>query len=309
MRIVFMGTPEIAVPSLDRLVNSQHEVCAVVTQPDRPKGRGKKLAFSPVKEFAVANNLEVLQPEKTTDPAFMDRMKEIKPDLIVVIAFGQILKKELLDLPKFACINVHVSLLPKYRGAAPINWAIINGEEKTGVTIMYMDQGLDTGDIISSKEFELDNEITAGQLHDIMMVEGADLLMKTIKDIEEGTNSRVKQDHSKFTYAPMMDKNLGHLDFNKTAQELHNLIRGVNPWPGAWTIYNDQKMKIWKSSVLDSDKDYSKGEIISVDKKGIQVGCSKGVLLLEEIQMPNKKRMRVEEYIKGNEILVGSSLN
>lgn len=309
MRIVFMGTPEIAVPSLDRLVNSQHEVCAVVTQPDRPKGRGKKLAFSPVKEFAVANNLEVLQPEKTTDPAFMDRMKEIKPDLIVVIAFGQILKKELLDLPKFACINVHVSLLPKYRGAAPINWAIINGEEKTGVTIMYMDQGLDTGDIISSKEFELDNEITAGQLHDIMMVEGADLLMKTIKDIEEGTNSRVKQDHSKFTYAPMMDKNLGHLDFNKTAQELHNLIRGVNPWPGAWTIYNDQKMKIWKSSVLDSEKDYSKGEIISVDKKGIQVGCSEGILLLEEIQMPNKKRMRVEEYIKGNEILVGSSLN
>ncbi|WAW14234.1 methionyl-tRNA formyltransferase [Peptostreptococcus equinus] len=309
MRIVFMGTPDIAVPSLEKLVNSEHEVCAVVTQPDRPKGRGKKLAYSPVKEFAIEKNIEILQPNKTTETGFMKRMKEINPDLIVVIAFGQILKKELLELPKFGCINIHVSLLPKYRGAAPINWAIINGEKKTGVTIMYMDEGLDTGDIISTKEFELDNEINAGQLHDIMMVQGAELLIDTIKDIEAGTNKRIKQDDSLSNYAPLMDKDLGHLDFNKKANDLHNLIRGVVPWPGAWSIYNDQKMKIWKSSVENKNSEQEPGKILSVDKNGIRISCKEGILNISEIQMPNKKRMQVSEYIKGNKIEVGSSLN
>lgn len=308
MRIVFMGTPEIAVPSLDRLISDGHDVCAVVTQPDRPKGRGKKLAFSPVKEAAMRHELEILQPEKASQPDFLDRLRELNPDLIVVIAFGQILRKEVLDLPKYGCVNVHVSLLPKYRGAAPINWAIINGEEKTGVTTMFMDEGLDTGDIIKTREFRLDDEINAGQLHDIMMEEGADVLSQTVKAIEDGTAERIRQNDDESTYAPMMDRNLGHIDFKKSAVSIHNLVRGTVPWPGAWCESPYGKIKIWKTRIGQGQTDREPGTIVSVGKQGIEVACGMGMLLIEEIQMPNKKRMHVSEYIKGNTIEIGKVL-
>ena len=309
MRIVFMGTPEIAVPSLDRLISDGHDLCAVVTQPDRPKGRGKKLAFSPVKEAAMRHELEILQPEKASQPDFLDRLRELNPDLIVVIAFGQILRKEVLDLPKYGCVNVHVSLLPKYRGAAPINWAIINGEEKTGVTTMFMDEGLDTGDIIKTREFSLDDEINAGQLHDIMMEEGADVLSQTVKAIEDGTAERIRQNDDESTYAPMMDRNLGHIDFKKSAVSIQNLVRGTVPWPGAWCESPYGKIKIWKTRVGQGQTDREPGTIVSVDKQGIEVACGMGMLLIEEIQMPNKKRMHVSEYIKGNTIEIGKILS
>ena len=308
MRIVFMGTPEIAVPSLERLISDGHDLCAVVTQPDRPKGRGKKLAFSPVKEAAMRHELEILQPEKASQPDFLDRLRELNPDLIVVIAFGQILRKEVLDLPKYGCVNVHVSLLPKYRGAAPINWAIINGEEKTGVTTMFMDEGLDTGDIIKTREFSLDDEINAGQLHDIMMEEGADVLSQTVKAIEDGTAERIRQNDDESTYAPMMDRNLGHIDFKKSAVSIQNLVRGTVPWPGAWCESPYGKIKIWKTRVGQGQTDGEPGTIVSVDKQGIEVACGMGMLLIEEIQMPNKKRMHVSEYIKGNTIEIGKIL-
>ncbi len=309
MRIVFMGTPEIAVPSLERLISDGHDLCAVVTQPDRPKGRGKKLAFSPVKEAAMRHELEILQPEKASQPDFLDRLRELNPDLIVVIAFGQILRKEVLDLPKYGCVNVHVSLLPKYRGAAPINWAIINGEEKTGVTTMFMDEGLDTGDIIKTREFSLDDEINAGQLHDIMMEEGADVLSQTVKAIEDGTAERIRQNDDESTYAHMMDRNLGHIDFKKSAVSIHNLVRGTVPWPGAWCESPYGKIKIWKTRVGQGQTDREPGTIVSVDKQGIEVACGMGMLLIEEIQMPNKKRMHVSEYIKGNTIEIGKILS
>lgn len=308
MRIVFMGTPEIAVPSLERLISDGHDLCAVVTQPDRPKGRGKKLAFSPVKEAAMRHELEILQPEKASQPDFLDRLRELNPDLIVVIAFGQILRKEVLDLPKYGCVNVHVSLLPKYRGAAPINWAIINGEEKTGVTTMFMDEGLDTGDIIKTREFRLDDEINAGQLHDIMMEEGADVLSQTVKAIEDGTAERIRQNDDESTYAPMMDRNLGHIDFKKSAVSIHNLVRGTVPWPGAWCESPYGKIKIWKTRIGQGQTDREPGTIVSVGKQGIEVACGMGMLLIEEIQMPNKKRMHVSEYIKGNNIEIGKVL-
>ena len=308
MRIVFMGTPEIAVPSLERLISDGHDLCAVVTQPDRPKGRGKKLAFSPVKEAAIRHELEILQPEKASQPDFLDRLRELNPDLIVVIAFGQILRKEVLDLPKYGCVNVHVSLLPKYRGAAPINWAIINGEEKTGVTTMFMDEGLDTGDIIKTREFRLDDEINAGQLHDIMMEEGADVLSQTVKAIEDGTAERIRQNDDESTYAPMMDRNLGHIDFKKSAVSIHNLVRGTVPWPGAWCESPYGKIKIWKTRIGQGQTDREPGTIVSVGKQGIEVACGMGMLLIEEIQMPNKKRMHVSEYIKGNTIEIGKVL-
>ncbi|WP_300278986.1 methionyl-tRNA formyltransferase [Peptacetobacter sp.] len=309
MKVVFMGTPDIAVPCLQKIIDEKHEVLAVVTQPDKPKGRGKKMAMPPVKELAVEHNIEVYQPLKARDKEFIKTIEKINPDIIVVVAFGQILPKELIEIPKYGCINVHVSLLPKYRGAAPINWVIINGEEKTGVTTMYMDEGLDTGDMILTKEFKLDDKITAGELHDKMMIEGAKLLKETMDLIEEGKAPRIAQNHEEFTYAPIMDKELGHIDFNKSSKDIHNLVRGVNPWPSAYAMYNEGKMKIWKTEVLDEKSDKKPGTIISTDKLGIRVSTNDGVILIKEIQMPNKKRMPVSEYIKGNSIEEGVVLS
>ena len=302
MKIVFMGTPDIAVGCLQKIIDEKHEILGVVTQPDKPVGRGKKLGMPPVKELALKYDIPVYQPVKARDEEFVKVLKDLNPDLIVVVAFGQILPKSILDIPKFGCVNVHVSLLPKYRGAAPINWVIINGEEKTGVTTMYMDEGLDTGDMILTEEFALDDEITAGELHDIMKEEGAKVLKETIDLIEKGEAPRIKQNHDEFTYAPMMSKSLGQIDYSKSAKDIHNLVRGVNPWPSAYTTYDNQTMKVWKTKVLSETSDKEPGTIISVDKEGIKVSTKDNVILIKEIQMPGKKRVLVEEYIKGNSI-------
>lgn len=302
MRILFMGTPDIAVGCLQKIIDEKHDIIGVVTQPDKPVGRGKKMGMPPVKELALKYDLPVYQPIKARDEEFVKIIKDLNPDLIVVVAFGQILPKSILDIPKFGCVNVHVSLLPKYRGAAPINWVIINGEDKTGVTTMYMDEGLDTGDMILTSEFELNDEITAGELHDIMKVEGAKVLKETIDLIEKGEAPRIPQNHEEFTYAPMMNKTLGQIDFSKSAKDIHNLVRGVNPWPSAYTTYKGQTMKIWKTKVLSEASDKAPGTILKVDKEGIRVSTKDNVILISEIQMPGKKRVLVEEYIKGNSI-------
>ena len=305
MKIVFMGTPEFAVPCLQKIIDEGHEVLAVVTQPDKPKGRGKKLAMPPVKELALKYNIDVYQPVKAREDSFVEKLKEINPELIVVVAFGQILPKSILDIPQFGCVNVHASLLPKYRGAAPINWVIINGEEKTGVTTMYMDVGLDTGDMILKSEIPLDDEITAGELHDKMMVQGAEVLKDTIDLISKGEAPREKQNDEETCYSPIMDKSLGNIDWSKSATDIHNLIRGVNPWPSAYTTYDKQTMKIWKTKVLDKLSEKTPGTILSVDKNGIEVSTGDKVLQISEIQMSGKKRMIVSEYIKGNDISTG----
>ena len=302
MKIVFMGTPEFAVPCLQKIIDEGHEVLAVVTQPDKPKGRGKKLAMPPVKELALKYNIDVYQPVKAREEYFVEKLKEINPELIVVVAFGQILPKSILDIPKFGCVNVHASLLPKYRGAAPLNWVIINGEEKTGVTTMYMDVGLDTGDMILKSEIILDDEITAGELHDKMMIDGANVLKETIDLIAQGKAPREKQNDDETCYSPIMDKTLGNIDWNKSAKDIHNLVRGVNPWPSAYTTYENQTMKIWKTKVVDKNSDKAPGTILKVDKEGIEVNTGNGVIQISEIQMSGKKRMVVSEYIKGNTI-------
>ncbi|MGM9534283.1 MAG: methionyl-tRNA formyltransferase [Intestinibacter sp.] len=308
MKILFMGTPDIASGCLEKLIKEKYDVIGVVTQPDKQVGRGKKIVFSPVKQVAIENNLPVYQPEKAKEESFVNEIKELNPDVIVVVAYGQLLSKEFLDIPKYGCVNVHVSLLPKYRGAAPINWVIINGEEKTGVSTMFMDEGLDSGDIILQSEFKLDDEITAGELHDWMTLEGSKVLCETLDLIKEGKAPRTPQNHDEFSYAPIMDKNLGHVDFSKTAREIHNLVRGVNPWPSAYTTYMDKKMKVWKTKVLDEKSTKEPGTILKVDKEGIKVSTKDKVILITEIQMPNKKRMEVKEFIKGNSLEEGTVL-
>lgn len=308
MKILFMGTPDIASGCLQKLIDEKYDIIGVVTQPDKEVGRGKKIVFSPVKTVAIENNLPVYQPIKAREESFINEIKSLEPDVVVVVAYGQILSKEFLDIPKYGCINVHVSLLPKYRGAAPINWVIINGEEKTGVTTMYMDEGLDTGDIILQSEFDLNNQITAGELHDLMTVEGSKVLCETLDLIKKGEAKRIPQNHEEFTYAPMMNKELGHIDFSKTAKEVHNLVRGVNPWPSAYTTYMDKKIKVWETKVLDEKSDLEPGTIIKVDQDGIRVSTSDNVLLITQIQMPNKKRMEVKEFIKGNSLEIGTKL-
>ena len=308
MKILFMGTPDIASGCLEKLIEKKYDVIGVVTQPDKQVGRGKKIVFSPVKQVAIENNLPVYQPVKAKEESFVKEIKDLNPDVIVVVAYGQLLSKEFLNIPKYGCVNVHVSLLPKYRGAAPINWVIINGEEKTGVSTMFMDEGLDSGDIILQSEFKLDDEITAGELHDWMTLEGSKVLCETLYLIKEGKAPRTPQNHDEFSYAPIMDKNLGHVDFSKTAKEIHNLVRGVNPWPSAYTTYMDKKMKIWKTKVLDEKSTKEPGIILKVDKEGIKVSTKDKVILITEIQMPNKKRMEVKEFIKGNSLEEGTVL-
>ncbi|MBQ6820142.1 MAG: methionyl-tRNA formyltransferase [Clostridium sp.] len=307
MKIVFMGTPDFAVPSLKKIIDV-YGVEAVFTQPDRPKGRGKKMAYSPVKEVAVEKNIKVFQPIKLkNDNEALDYLKELKPDFIIVVAFGQILSKEVLDIPKFGCINLHASLLPMYRGAAPLNWAIINGEKKSGNTTMLMDVGLDTGDMLLKDEVEISEDMTAGNLHDILMERGADLLIKTIDGIYNKSIVPEKQGEETF-YAKMLNKELALINWNNSAEDIHNLIRGLNPWPIAFTTYEDKAMKIYESKVLQEESNKEPGTIYSVSKDGIKVSTSKGSLLIKKIQFPNGKPLSVEQYINGNEIKINTKL-
>ena len=308
MRIVYMGTPDFSVPALTALYEYGHDIAGVVTQPDRPKGRNGKVSFPPVKEEALRLGIEVYQPVRIKDADSAAWLRSKEPELVVVAAFGQILSKEILDIPKYGCINIHASLLPRLRGASPIQQAVMDGDKESGITIMMMDEGLDTGDVILKSEFALDDEITAGELHDKMTVEGAKVLCETLDLIKEGKAPRTPQNHDEFSYAPIMDKNLGHVDFSKSAKEVHNLPRGVNPWPSAYTNYMDKKMKVWKTKVLDEKSSKEPGTILKVDQDGIKVATKDNVILISEIQMPNKKRMEVKEFIKGNTLEVGSVL-
>ena len=307
MKIVFMGTPDFAVPSLEALIE-KYGVEAVFTQPDRPKGRGKKMAFSAVKEVAVKHDIKVFQPEKLKDDReAIEYLKDIKPDFIIVVAFGQILTKEVLDIPKYGCINLHASLLPMYRGAAPLNWVVIKGEKKSGNTTMLMDVGLDTGDMLLKDEVEITENMTAGELHDILMVRGGNLLIETIEGVANGTIKGIKQE-GETCYAKMLSKNTGKISWDKNAVEIHNLIRGLNPWPIAHTTYKDDNMKIYESEVLNENSNKEPGTILSVNKTGMKVSCNEGILLVKKVQFPNGKPLTIEQYINGKDIEVGCKL-
>ena len=301
MKAVFMGTPEFAVPTLQALID-HHEVLAVVTQPDKQRGRGKKMQFPPVKEKAVEYDIPVYQPQRARDEEFIEELKNLNPDVIVVVAYGQILPESILNIPKYGCINVHGSLLPKYRGAAPIQWAVLDGEEKTGITTMYMEKGLDTGDMIDKAEVVLDKKETAGSLHDKLMVLGANLLLETLKKLEDGTAVREKQNDEESCYAKMLSKDMGQIDFTKSAREIECLIRGMNPWPSAYTFLNGKTLKVWKCKVSTEKTDAVPGTIFLTDKEGIHTACGEGVLILTEVQLEGKKRMETEAFLRGYHI-------
>ncbi len=305
-----MGTPDFAVPSLEMLINEGYDVAAAVTQPDKPKGRGNRMSAPPVKEFALKHGIEVLQPEKIKTQDFIEQIRALKPDLLITAAYGKILSKDLLDVPVLGCINVHGSLLPAYRGAAPINWAVINGESKTGITIMFTDVGLDTGDMLLRKELAIGPDMNVGELHDKMAVLGAEVLKETLLELKKGTLERIPQEDAASTYAPMMSKELGLIDWNKTAREIHNLVRGTDPWPGAYTFIEGSRMRVWKTSLVPQASDSSRpnGEILKVDDEGILVKCSDENLLIREVQFDSSKRMSVRDYIRGHQINTGETL-
>ena len=311
MKIVFMGTPDFAKESLEAVYNAKQEVLAVVTNPDRPKGRGMKLVASPVKEFAIERDLKIYQPEKVKkNEEFISQIKDMNPDVICVVAYGKILPKEILDIPKLGCINVHGSLLPKYRGAAPIQWAVLNGDKKTGITTMYMDIGMDTGDMILKQEVEIGENETTGELWDRLSKIGGELLVETLKQIENGTAPREKQGED-FSVAPMLNKEMAKIDWeNKTAQEIKNLVRGLNPIMGAYTFLNGSKIKFWKVDIANNigyDEDniqiFRNGTVLVSDQRdGLFIKTKKGILSVLEIQGENAKRMSINDFLRGNHI-------
>ena len=341
MKIVFMGTPDFARDSLKAVVEAGHEVALVVTNPDKPKGRGMKLIPSDVKKYAIEQNLEVVQPVKVrNNPEFVEQLKNINPDVICVVAYGKIIPKEILDIPRLGCINVHGSLLPKYRGSSPIQWSILNGDKETGITTMFMDVGMDTGDMINKEVVQIGDDETTGELWDRLSIIGAKLLVKTLKDLENGTYKREKQGDD-FTVAPMIKKEMAKIDWeNKSAQEIKNLVRGLNPIMGTYSYLNGKKIKIWKVDVVEADsKDIKNGTVLKSDskdglyikakddiinnqedlsqkpngtiikadqKEGLFIKTKKGILKVIEIQGENAKRMNVQDFLRGNQIEVGS---
>ena len=310
MRIVFMGTPDFAVGSLQALCESgKHEILAVVTQPDRPKGRGNKLLQTPVKEYALAQGLTVYQPQKVKTPEFVELLHELQPELVVVAAFGQFLSKEILELPKYGCINVHASLLPKYRGAAPIQYAIIKGEKESGVTIMQMDIGMDTGAMLDKVVVPIAENTTMGELHDALREQGAALLLQVIDKIAAGTAVAEPQDDAQATYATLLDRSMEHIDWSKTAQEVHNLIRGFNPAPSTFTkLPNGKSLKIWGSKMTDKSSAAAAGTVIETGKHSFFVACGEGVLEITEVQPESKKRMPAQVFLNGRGVQEGDLL-
>ncbi len=308
LNIVFMGTPDFARESLKALVEKGHNILYVVTNPDKPKGRGMKMSYSPVKEYALENNLNIEQPLKVRDNVeFIEKLKSLNPDLICVVAYGKIIPEEILNIPKLGCINVHGSLLPKYRGAAPIQWAVINGEKETGITTMYMDKGMDTGDMILKERVSIGEDETSGELWDRLSKIGANLLIKTIEQVENGTVKREKQSDD-FTLAPMLKKEMAKIDFeSKTACEIKNLVRGLNPIMGAYTFYKEKMLKFWKVKVLeDNEKDLPFGTIIKAnDKEGLFIKAKEGIISVIEIQGENSKRMPIKDFLRGNKLEEG----
>lgn len=310
MRIVFMGTPDFAVGSLQALCESgKHEILAVVTQPDRPKGRGNKLLQTPVKEYALEQGLTVYQPQRVKTPEFVELLHELQPELIVVAAFGQFLSKEILELPKYGCINVHASLLPKYRGAAPIQYAIIKGEKESGVTIMQMDIGMDTGAMLDKVVVPIAENTTMGELHDALREQGATLLLQVIDKIAAGTAVAEPQDDEQATYATLLDRSMEHIDWSKTAQEVHNLIRGFNPAPSTFTkLPNGKSLKIWGSKMTDKSSAAAAGTVIETGKHSFFVACGEGVLEITEVQPESKKRMPAQVFLNGRGVQEGDLL-
>ena len=320
LNIIFMGTPDFAKESLEAIYNAGHNIIAVVTNPDRPKGRGMKMIASPVKEFCLQQNIPVLQPEKIRE--IKDTLVQLNPDLFCVVAYGKILPKDILDIPKLGSINVHGSLLPKYRGAAPIQWAVLNGDKTTGITTMYMDEGMDTGDIILKQEVEIGENETTGELWERLSKIGGELLTETVDKIEKGIAPRTKQGKD-FTLAPMLKKEISKIDWeNKTAQEIKNLIRGLNPIMGAYTTYNNKKIKIWKADKIETQKFMEEhpefknhidrfttmvgGTIIfSDEKKGLYVKAKDGILLIQEVQAENSRKMNIQDFLRGNPLKMG----
>ena len=324
MKVIFMGTPDFSVGTLEALIEAGHEVALVVTQPDKPKGRGMKMVASPVKEYAIEKNLQVYQPIKVrNNPEFLEEVKKLNPDLICVVAYGKILPQELLDIPKYGCVNVHGSLLPEYRGAAPIQWAVLNGDKKTGVTTMFMNAGMDTGDMILKEEVEIGDDETTGELWDRLKMIGANLLIKTVKEIENGTATRTKQPEEG-TMAPMLSKEMAKIDWkNKTANDIKNLVRGLNPIMGAYTFLDGKKIKFWKVQTLTENELLEKFQeleeykyhlnkmqagtvLFSDDKKGLFIKANGGILQVLEIQGENSKRMAVGDFLRGNPVGVGN---
>lgn len=300
MRIIFMGTPDFSVETLEAILSAGHEVVLAVTQPDRMRGRGKSVSFSPVKEVALAHDIPVFQPEKIREEENIKILSEYEADIIVVVAFGQILPKAILEMFPHGCINVHASLLPKYRGSAPYQWAVISGEEITGVTVQQMNEGVDTGDIIKTVEMPIAADETAGSLYDKLSAAGAALCVETLKAIEEGTATFTPQDDSKSSHAKMLKKEMGNIDWSKDAKEIERLIRGLNPWPSAYTRLNGKTLKIWRAEVLpDEGEKKQDGEFVSYDKKNWIIQTGNGRLNLLEVQLEGKKRMSVEEFLRG----------
>lgn len=308
MKVIFMGTPDFSVGTLKALIQAGHEVVLAVTQPDKPKGRGKAVAFSPVKEEALAHGIPVFQPRRIREPEAVSELRGYEADVMVVVAFGQILPKEILDMTRYGCINVHASLLPKYRGAAPIQWAVIEGEEVSGVTTMQMDEGLDTGDMIQKTGIVLDEDETGGSLHDKLAEAGAALCVETLEKIENGTAEFTKQGESPTAYARTLDKKLGNIDWHRPAVEIERLIRGLNPWPSAYTMWDGRMMKLWEADVVQEDSCMEPGTIVRVDKKAFCVQTGKGELKVLALQIPGKKRMDADAFLRGYHLEEGSVL-
>ena len=319
MRIVFMGTPDFSVPALKALVEAGHQVIAVVTQPDKPKGRGKEVQMTPVKIQAMEYGIPVYQPAKVREASFVEVLKGLEADVYVVIAFGQILPKAVLELPKYGCINIHASLLPKYRGAAPIQWCVIDGERETGITTMMMDVGLDTGDMLEKAVIPIEEKETGGSLHDKLSMAGGDLILSTLKKLEEGTLVRMPQTDEGTCYAKMLTKSLGDIDWNQGAVSIERLIRGLNPWPSAYTMWNGKTIKIWAADVIagreaadflsesgvPAETGTAPGTVVCSDKRGLVVCTGGGLLSIRELQMEGKKRMDTPAFLRGYPIPAG----
>lgn len=309
MKVIFMGTPDFAAKTLQALIDSRHEIAAVFTQPDKPKGRGKEISMSPVKALALKHNLTVYQPVKIREQEYVDLIMKMNADVIVVTAFGQLLPNAILEAPRYGCINVHASLLPMYRGAAPIQMAVIDGQKEAGVTTMQMGTGLDTGDMLLRKAIPVERKETGGSLFDKLSVEGAKLLIETLERAENGTLKPEKQDDSKASYAKRLDKTLGRLDFSQDAVVLERLIRGLNPWPSAYGSYNGKTLKIWDADVLDGDFAGENGEITDIGDGSFTVKCGKGALKINELQLEGKRRMKTADFLRGNKILKGENIS
>lgn len=311
MKILFMGTPDFAKASLEAIYNAGHEIVGVVTNTDKPKGRGMKMIASPVKEYALSKNLKIYQPEKVrNNTEFIEEIKLLQPEVICVVAYGKILPKEILEIPKSGCINVHGSLLPKYRGAAPIQWAVINGEKETGITTMYMDVGMDTGDMILKEKVEIGEDETTGELWERLSKVGANLLVKTLEEIEDGTAPRIPQGED-FTMAPMLEKEMSKIDWNnKTAREIKNLVRGLNPIMGTYSFFENKKYKFWKVEVVQEKypikTNIENGTVIKANsKEGLYIKAKDGIVRVLEIQAENAKRMNINDFLRGNNIEIG----